>query len=118
MATINKDFGDKFGQEFVLKDGELDKISYYPFYNYEYDETGVDIDRNDTILYLVAHLILVSRGDGAKHAKTSQSIGSVSASYLLTPKGSADFFQTSSYGQMFLMRKKGMSGGGGAVYVD
>ena len=89
--------------------------TYKCYYNAEY---GVNDCDNEVILHLFAHLIAVnvSQSDGDQIRQVgSESVGSVSTSYVVTPLDNNDkFFTSTIYGQTFKML---LSKNAGAYFV-
>lgn len=113
MALID-DFKARFPE---FNTGDVD--TYIPilsdvwphYYGFEYNE-----DRKEIILNLVAHLLTAELDTAQESVRLTQSesVGSVSVSYAAqTHKGgvSYDFFNTTKYGQRFLMMTAKRYGG-------
>ena len=93
--------------------------TYFPMYETIYTvyygvEYGTNSQDNEIILNLLAHLITISdtHSDGSSIQQVgSDSVGSISTSYVTIPLASDDKFYTSTiYGQTYLMLiRKNMS---------
>jgi hypothetical protein len=86
--------------------------TYYPLYDTTYTfyygvEYGTNSQDNEIILNLLAHLITVaeSKSDGSNIQQVgSESVGSISSSYVSIPLDNNDkFFTSTIYGQTYMM---------------
>lgn len=105
MSLID-DFKTRFPEfETATVDSKWSDLeSLWPnMYGATYD-SGTDKD-DSAILYLVAHLLKVSQGSSPAMASSSKSVGSVSVTHVLDANmgDRKSFFNSTKYGQMFLM---------------
>jgi len=89
---------------------------YICLYDYKYDANAC---ADKIILYLLAHLFVLKETDGTGSIKDAQSkaVGSVSVSYVANfeTSGFFNFYNTTKYGQAFLMLTN--KNGQGAYFV-
>ena len=111
MALID-DFKARFPE---FDETEIDAAwsgleAYWPcFYGAEYGSNDCD---DQKILYLIAHLFSVNQSTGSAKTASSDSVGDVSSSYVVSA-GMSDreaFFSSTKYGQQFNMMIQNMFG--------
>lgn len=110
--NLKEDFKNKFKK---FKDEDIE--TYLPIYETSYKAYyggayGKNIKDNEIILFLIAHLITVSKntddGQSLQMQVSSQSVDGVSVSYAV-PQSTSDidaFFRASVYGITYLALKK------------
>jgi len=91
-------------QTIIYKYFPMYENTYSCYYNANYGSNKCD---DEVILHLLAHLIVTAnntKGGIPVYQVASESVGNVSVSYVPTPLNSGDsFFQSTIYGQTFLM---------------